>query len=218
MKETLNVDINAVDPLNVDISGSRSLNGNVNGNIGGSSYVLPIASKNVLGGIKVGENLTIEEDGTLNAQAGREEKEMFSVKLSNQYDAILSRAWETHKVNFDAELAKIGENISLTDTGKIKIGKGISRISLQGSVLICALTNLGEIDLRLILTRNEKDIRIGQVYSELKTLKSFNTIINIFPLFDVQENDEVYLAFTSNVSGTFRLSHVGTFLTVKKEA
>jgi hypothetical protein len=70
MKETLNVDINAVDPLNVDISGSRSLNGNINENIGGSSYVLPIASENVLGGIKVGENLTIEEDGTLNAQAG----------------------------------------------------------------------------------------------------------------------------------------------------
>lgn len=32
-------------------------------------YTLPIASKDVLGGIKVGENLTIEEDGTLNAKA-----------------------------------------------------------------------------------------------------------------------------------------------------
>lgn len=32
-------------------------------------YILPIASASILGGIKVGDNLTIEEDGTLNAEA-----------------------------------------------------------------------------------------------------------------------------------------------------
>jgi hypothetical protein len=37
---------------------------------GGGSYVLPTATANRLGGIKVGENLTVEADGTLNAQAG----------------------------------------------------------------------------------------------------------------------------------------------------
>lgn len=35
-----------------------------------NSYNLPIASENTLGGIKVGQNLTIDNDGTLNAQAG----------------------------------------------------------------------------------------------------------------------------------------------------
>lgn len=39
-------------------------------NYSGKPYQLPIASNEVLGGIKVGENLTIDEDGTLNAQAG----------------------------------------------------------------------------------------------------------------------------------------------------
>lgn len=34
---------------------------------GGGSYVLPIAAADTLGGIKVGDNLTVEEDGTLNA-------------------------------------------------------------------------------------------------------------------------------------------------------
>lgn len=38
--------------------------------IKGGSGDLPIASASTLGGIKVGDNLTIEEDGTLNAQAG----------------------------------------------------------------------------------------------------------------------------------------------------
>ena len=37
---------------------------------GGSGYILPVATSEKLGGIKVGENLTITEDGVLNAQAG----------------------------------------------------------------------------------------------------------------------------------------------------
>lgn len=37
---------------------------------GSGSYELPIASETTLGGIKVGENLTIDEDGTLNAESG----------------------------------------------------------------------------------------------------------------------------------------------------
>ena len=39
-------------------------------NYSGKSYVLPIASKDILGGIKVGKNLTINEDGTLDATGG----------------------------------------------------------------------------------------------------------------------------------------------------
>lgn len=42
---------------NIDISGDMSV------------YHLPIASETTLGGIKVGNNLTIEEDGTLNAES-----------------------------------------------------------------------------------------------------------------------------------------------------
>ena len=37
---------------------------------GGSGYILPPATTEKLGGIKVGENLTITEDGVLNAEAG----------------------------------------------------------------------------------------------------------------------------------------------------
>lgn len=34
------------------------------------SYVLPVASETTLGGVKIGDNLSIDEDGTLNAEAG----------------------------------------------------------------------------------------------------------------------------------------------------
>lgn len=37
---------------------------------GANKYILPPATDSTLGGIKVGENLTIEEDGTLNASGG----------------------------------------------------------------------------------------------------------------------------------------------------
>ena len=37
---------------------------------GGGIAEIPVASKEILGGIKVGANLTIEKDGTLNAQSG----------------------------------------------------------------------------------------------------------------------------------------------------
>lgn len=37
------------------------------GSGGGGSYVLPAATAETLGGIKVGDNLTVEEDGTLKA-------------------------------------------------------------------------------------------------------------------------------------------------------
>lgn len=37
---------------------------------GGGDYELPIASEDTLGGIKIGDNLSIDEDGTLNAEAG----------------------------------------------------------------------------------------------------------------------------------------------------
>ena len=52
--------INVKIPKKINIGGIKT---------GTPPYELPIASKDTLGGIKVGENLTISEDGTLNAKA-----------------------------------------------------------------------------------------------------------------------------------------------------
>lgn len=58
-------DIKILDHLNIDLDGDGIAE---RYEIGGMSE-LPIASTEVLGGVKVGENLTITEDGTLNAKA-----------------------------------------------------------------------------------------------------------------------------------------------------
>lgn len=46
---------------------------NLGGGGGGGSYVLPVASSEVLGGVKVGQNLTIDSGGTLNAVGGEQD-------------------------------------------------------------------------------------------------------------------------------------------------
>lgn len=45
-------------------------------------YTLPVASETVLGGIKVGDNLTIDEDGTLNANVGESNVAQFTRESS----------------------------------------------------------------------------------------------------------------------------------------
>lgn len=70
---------------------------------GGGSYVLPVATTSTLGGIKVGNNLTISPDGTLSA-AGSLTDSFKNVKVAGQSDLVAS-----------------GE-----DTLEIKAGVGIS--------------------------------------------------------------------------------------------
>lgn len=56
---------------------------NSGGGGGGGSYTLPIASDNVLGGVKIGNGLSIENDGKLNVNA--------SVPSEVQYSTVEKR-------------------------------------------------------------------------------------------------------------------------------
>ena len=191
-------------------------------NYSGKPYELPIASKNVLGGIKVGENLTIDADGTLNAQASSngegitsEEKEMIYVNLSTAYEETIN-AWQKKSIPLDTEISKLGANLTLTNEGRIKIGSGISKISIQAGILASPQTKEGILDCRIYLVRDGKQILINQTYTELVTLKYSVTTFNTVPIYDVQENDEIELVYTSNVAGTFKIFQTGTFLSVEK--
>lgn len=79
------------------LTGSNSLNGSVN-NSGTSiqKYTLPVASADILGGIKVGANLTIEEDGTLNAVAGSNSEE-----ITEETDPVFSASASASITNED---------------------------------------------------------------------------------------------------------------------
>lgn len=100
-------------------------------------YHLPIASETVLGGIKVGDNLTIEEDGTLNV-------------VSTEYDLPTASATTLGGV-------KVGNNLTINDgvlTAAVdSVLSGASSNPVQNSVVTSnfntAFHDIGELDTRV---------------------------------------------------------------------
>lgn len=77
---------------------------------GGGSYTLPVASADTLGGIKIGENLTIDENGVVNAN-GINTPEFFinipsvSIKINDRYTTY------TLSDDFNSQLTTVINNI-----------------------------------------------------------------------------------------------------------
>ena len=100
-------------------------------------YHLPIASETVLGGIKVGNNLTIEEDGTLNAE-------------TTEYDLPVASASTLGGV-------KVGNNLAINDgvlTAAVdSVLSGSSTNPVQNSVITSNISSinsdLGQLDTRV---------------------------------------------------------------------
>lgn len=104
-------------------------------------YTLPIASDSRLGGIKVGENLTIEDDGTLNAQAGggggytlptATDERLGGIKvgsrLSVQEDGTLSADEQSYTLPIASQSniggVKVGENLTIDSDGTLNATGG----------------------------------------------------------------------------------------------
>ena len=144
----------------------KTINGNSilgSGNItiessGGGITEIPIASNTTLGGIKVGANLTIEADGTLNATAssnggsgaddvpintiveydgeevpsGWEEVEETGKNIITAYITQTLDIGENEIIPFDSSNI-IGSKFTL-ENGKIKIGSGVSKVKVSGQI------------------------------------------------------------------------------------
>lgn len=122
------------------------------------SYHLPIASETTLGGIKVGDNLTIEEDGTLNAEATEYELPTASASilggikvgsnlqindgiLTAKVDSILSttstqpvqNSTITSNINtINGDITSLGSRVGILETSTGTITNTISGI--EGSI------------------------------------------------------------------------------------
>ena len=82
-----------------------------NGGGGGGSYVLPPATANRLGGIKVGSGLTITNDGTLSASGGTAPSGEGNVKVY-MYDELFSGSTYDH-----TDLSVPNEMVALASSG-----------------------------------------------------------------------------------------------------
>lgn len=93
-------------------------------------YVLPIASANTLGGIKIGENLTIDENGVVSAEAGGDSITVLDTQA--EYDALSTEEKESGAYVV-LEGTVPGESggytlpkASTTELGGVKVGIGLS--------------------------------------------------------------------------------------------
>lgn len=118
------------------------------GSGGGGSYVLPAATDETLGGIKVGDNLTVEEDGTLNAP------DPYTLPIAE--DDTLGGVKVGSGLSIDSETGALSADRQIVDystteqaTGQTWIdGSNIYRVvlSLESAITINANTWSSDID------------------------------------------------------------------------
>lgn len=142
-----------------------------------SEYELPIASATTLGGIKVGTNLTIEEDGTLNAEATEYQLPTASsdtlggvkVGLGLQInDGVLTPIVDTILSNVSANPvtnATISNTISTINTDITTLGSRVGVLETSNSNIINSISGIeGNI--------NSLDDAVDTVTSDVSDLTS----------------------------------------------
>ncbi len=185
--------IESSERLTGSVKAAQTLKGNVKSG-GSSNYELPIASKDVLGGIKVGENLTIDEDGTLNAQAGLSGDIEVAEKQNNMITASLPAHVEIEQTNVGqkitsfVELTKVGDKFSV-ENGVIKIGKGVSKVKVAYNAVAQATASTTRVFTYIML--NDAPKSQESYYFSNEIYQVGNAIPSM--LFDVKEGDEITL-------------------------
>lgn len=78
----------------------------------GSSYTLPVASASVLGGVKIGQGISIDQDGAISAQGGKNDIVLDVAELSNMsladrkvlWDEVYEKILAGHKIYAKGEV------------------------------------------------------------------------------------------------------------------
>lgn len=99
----------------------------------GETYTLPIASADTLGGVKVGNNLSIDENGVLSASGGGSTQEFNFIRLTRTIDQQGVPKDSLAKIIYDKVISKKGDKLSLDDNG-VLIGEGVSVVRVTAQV------------------------------------------------------------------------------------
>jgi len=150
-------------------------------------YHLPIASATVLGGIKVGDNLTIEEDGTLNAE-------------TTEYTLPTASATTLGGV-------KVGNNLAINDgvlTAAVdSVLSGSSTNPVQNSVITSNISSinsdLGQFDTRVDNLEGSVSTLSSTVTSQGTAIGTLNNSVSTLQT-DVETNTNNIGTNTGNIS------------------
>lgn len=163
---------------------------------------IPIATVDSLGGVKIGENITVSADGTISATSG-------VAKPSNTMTAyyigqIAANQGDYRVINMNGSTSQ-GSNLSLTSDGGIKIGAGITKVLVSAQATIITQST-GNRHLRITkgITATPETT---QAWCPITTGTNGSwSRMQITPvLIDVNEGDVLYLqyyAYTNDVLGT----------------
>ena len=138
----------------------------------GGALDLPIASTSVLGGIKVGKNLTIEADGTLNGQSA-----------STEYTAGKGISITDGSISIDDTVA-IKTEIP-TKTSELENDSNFATVEQVPTAVGQLENNVGYIkqsdtrDALVIETQDGRDYRILHDEEEIETTQNFSRILTL---------------------------------------
>ena len=160
-------------------------------------YHLPIASKTVLGGIKVGDNLTIEEDGTLNAESTEyilptaSASTLGGVKVGNNLainngiltaavDSVLSGISTNPVQNsvITSNISSINSDLGQLDTRVDNLESGISTLSStvtsQGSAITTLNTNVSALQTTVETNTTNIDTNTGNITANVQAISDLD--------------------------------------------
>lgn len=179
--------INVKIPKKINIGGIKT---------GTPPYTLPIASKDVLGGIKVGKNLTIEEDGTLNAQASGSGYEPNIMTIKNVGKQTWTKGTYTQLIL--ELLSSIGDKLTYTTDG-IKIGSGVTRVKISGYATIMS-SEPGPIHFKIVKNVHDNANTIGWLIDRVDLNYGQTTVTYPSSIVSVTEGDIIYMyAYTTGI-------------------
>ena len=138
---------------------------NLGGGGGGGQYVLPVASQNTLGGVKVGQNLAIDSAGTLSADIDTSNFVQESEMSGYVQTSAMSGYVETTQLATTAQtgLVKIGSGITVDANGTISVnsqGGGDATVLQSVSGLPSAATS-GDV---MSLAGEKESLGVGNVF------------------------------------------------------
>ena len=151
---------------------------NWNNGTGGSAYELPIASDTTLGGIKVGANLSIESDGTLNASGSSEG--------SINIDALpIGSVLLYDGENIPEGYEEVGDYIPTYSTEETKVGTWIDGKPLYRKVLSSTTISDSNVDITLpsnidFMSTDKVEIKSGGFSFFSDRYTNANDLIQIF--------------------------------------
>lgn len=176
---------------------------NLNGG-GGSGYTLPIASQSTLGGIKVGQNLTIDSGGTLSADAQAVSVATTATTGVVQVGSGLSIT-SGGVLSTDIDLSDYAEKSELSGYVQTDAMSGYVQTSaMSGYVQTSGITNIwkgSQADYDLIQTKSESTLYIivpSEGTISVDASETSNNEVDVIGSFSSSMYNSIYACYIDN--------------------